>query len=141
MGWFISTLCLFLNKRLGEHDFSLNNIPQVLPKSEIKRQILELSGKYCLQIDPMSFVWQLSIGEQQGSYFTDALSEGKLLILDEPTAVLTPQESQNLFKMLTYMASEGYGIIFISHKLDEVMSLSHRVTILRKGEKVIGSNR
>ena len=55
----------------------LNNIPQVLPKSEIKRQILELSGKYCLQIDPMSFVWQLSIGSNKGSYFTDALSEGK----------------------------------------------------------------
>ncbi|NLJ48520.1 MAG: ABC transporter ATP-binding protein, partial [Candidatus Atribacteria bacterium] len=115
----------------------LNTIPQILPKQEIKRQILELSEKYCLQIDPMSFVWQLSIGEQQRVAILQMLyRKAKLLILDEPTAVLTLQESQNLFKMLTYMASEGYGIIFISHKLDEVMSLSHRVTILRKGEKV-----
>lgn len=115
----------------------LNDIPQILPKPEIKRQIQELSEKYCLQIDPMSFVWQLSIGEQQRVAILQMLyRKAKLLILDEPTAVLTHQESQNLFKMLTRMAKEGYGIIFITHKLDEVMSLSHRITILRKGEKV-----
>ncbi len=115
----------------------LTKLPQVLPKQDIKNRIVALSKKYCLQVDPMSFVWQLSIGEQQRVAILQMLfRKARLLILDEPTAVLTPQETQHLFEMLRLMVSEGYGIVFISHKLDEVMALSHRVTILRKGEKV-----
>ncbi|GAI91828.1 unnamed protein product, partial [marine sediment metagenome] len=82
-------------------------------------------------------VWQLSVGEQQRVEIIKILYRGaSLLILDEPTAVLTPQEVEELFRVLRSMLNKGYTIIFISHKLREVLSLSDRITILRDGHVV-----
>src|SRR2546429_627086 len=89
--------------------------------------------------DPGAGVWQLSVGEQQRVEVLKTLYRGaRILILDEPTSLLTPQESENLFETLRLMAAEGRTVIFISHKLEEVMAVSRRVTVLRRG-KVIGT--
>src|SRR5665811_672823 len=90
-----------------------------------------------LDINPYAKIWQLSVGEQQRVEIIKTLFKGaRILILDEPTAVLTPQESDELFGILREMKSEGKSIIFISHKLNEVMSVSDRITVLRKGQLV-----
>jgi ribose transport system ATP-binding protein len=82
-------------------------------------------------------VWQLSVGEQQRVEILKALYRGaSLIILDEPTAVLTPQEVEGLFATLRRMASEGHALIFISHKLHEVLAISQRITVLRDGRVV-----
>ena len=115
----------------------MSGIPLKLPKKKVVREIAELSQRYGLEVDPEAKIWQLSIGEQQRVEILRALYRGaRLLVLDEPTAVLTPQEAKSLFDILRRMAGEGHGLVFISHKLDEVMEISDRVTILRKGEKV-----
>ena len=88
-------------------------------------------------MEPSAYVWQLSVGERQRVEIVKALYRGaSLIILDEPTAVLTPQEVAELFKTLRRMASEGHSLIFISHKLGEVMDISDRVTVLRDGREV-----
>ncbi len=103
----------------------------------VTRRVIELSEAYGLHVDPGALVWQLSVGEQQRVEILKALYRGAaLLILDEPTAVLTPQEVDELFITLRHMASEGHALIFISHKLHEVMSISDRVTVLRGGRVV-----
>jgi general nucleoside transport system ATP-binding protein len=90
-----------------------------------------------MAIDPSARIWQLSIGEQQRVEILKALyREAKILILDEPTAVLTPQEADALFLTLRRMADEGRAVIFISHKLHEVKAVSDRVTVLRGGRSV-----
>lgn len=115
----------------------LSDLPQILPKKKIISQIRELSEHYGLSVDPLAKIWQLSIGEQQRVAILKMLfRQARVLILDEPTAVLTPQETVKLFETVKRMRNEGHGIIFISHKLDEVMALSDRVTILRKGKNV-----
>ena len=97
-------------------------------------QINDLSKNYGLDVDPSAYIWQLSVGMQQRVEILKALyRDVKLLILDEPTAVLTPQESRDLFKILHNLASQGTSIIFISHKLNEAMAISDRVTVLRDG--------
>lgn len=117
------------NVALGNRD-----LPQILPKDEIIGRVRMLSQTYGLNVDPRSPVWQLSIGEQQRAAILKMLyRQARILILDEPTAVLTPQEARHLFSTIRRMASEGHGIVFISHKLDEVMEISDRVTVLRKG--------
>jgi simple sugar transport system ATP-binding protein len=117
------------NVALGNRD-----LPQILPKDEIIGRIRKLSQTYGLNVDPRAQVWQLSIGEQQRAAIVKMLyRQAHILILDEPTAVVTPQEARHLFSIIRKMASEGHGIIFISHKLDEVMEISDRVTVLRKG--------
>jgi simple sugar transport system ATP-binding protein len=99
----------------------------------------ELSEEYGLKVDPRAYVWQLSVGEQQRVEIMKALYRGaRLIILDEPTAVLTPQEVDDLFATLRRMVREGHSLVFISHKLQEVMAISDRVTVLRDG-KVIGT--
>ncbi|QVL37206.1 ABC transporter ATP-binding protein [Aminirod propionatiphilus] len=109
----------------------------VLGKRAICRRIAELADRYGLHVDPERPVWQLSIGEQQRVAILRMLyREAKVLILDEPTAVLTPQEARRLFETLTRMKAEGHGIVFISHKLDEVAEIADRVTILRRGRKI-----
>lgn len=109
-------------------------LPQILPKDKIVGRIHALSQTYGLKVDPGSPVWQLSIGEQQRAAILKILyRQAHILILDEPTAVLTPQESRHLFATMRRMAGEGHGIVFISHKLDEVMEISDRITVLRKG--------
>jgi simple sugar transport system ATP-binding protein len=105
----------------------------------VSERILELSEAYGLSVDPDAFIWQLAVGEQQRVEIIKALYRGAaLLILDEPTAVLTPQEVDEFFTILRQMAREGHALIFISHKLHEVLNISDRVTVLRDG-KVVGN--
>jgi len=100
-------------------------------------KIRRLAEAYGLQVDPQAMVWQLAVGQQQRVEILKALYRGAdLLILDEPTAVLTPQEVDQLFTTLRRMAAEGHAIIFISHKLHEVLSISDRITVLRQGRVV-----
>jgi simple sugar transport system ATP-binding protein len=104
---------------------------------ETEQRVRELSARHGLHVDPTARVWQLSVGEQQRVELLKVLSRGAgVLILDEPTAVLTPQEATALFAALRAFAAEGRAVIFISHKLDEVMSVSDRVTVLRDGRTV-----
>src|SRR6187402_2583625 len=97
----------------------------------------EVSKTYGLPLDPRREVWQLSVGERQRIEIVRALMQDpKFLILDEPTAVLTPQEADQLFIVLERLKSEGRSILYISHKLDEVKRLCDTATILRGGKKV-----
>ena len=103
----------------------------------VSRRVLELSEIYNLKVDPDLPIWQLAVGEQQRVEILRALYKGAaLLILDEPTAVLTPQEVDGLFRILNQLADDGHGLVFISHKLHEVLEISHRVTVLRDGRRV-----
>jgi simple sugar transport system ATP-binding protein len=103
----------------------------------IERRVADLSRRYGLAVDPRARIWQLSVGEQQRVEILKALyKEARILILDEPTAVLTPQESRQLFDTIRAMADDGRTIIFISHKLHEVKAVADRVTILRRGRTV-----
>ncbi len=102
-------------------------------------RITTLSKQYGLHVDPHARIWQLSVGEQQRVEILKMLYRGvDILILDEPTAVLAPQEVENLFATLRRMAAEGETIIFITHKLDEVMDVADRITVLRGG-RVVGT--
>jgi simple sugar transport system ATP-binding protein len=108
-----------------------------LNTSRVRNQILELGKKHHLQIDPDAYIWQLSVGAQQRVEIIRALMAGaEILILDEPTAVLTPQEVIELFHILRQLVASGKTIIFISHKLDEVLEISDYVTVLRDGSVV-----
>ncbi|MBI5294125.1 MAG: ABC transporter ATP-binding protein [Chloroflexi bacterium] len=103
----------------------------------VSKRILELAAIYGLKIDPDAYVWQLSVGQQQRVEIIKALYRGAaLLILDEPTAVLTPQEVDELFVIMHQMVKDGHSLIFISHKLHEVVEISNRVTVLRDGRKI-----
>jgi simple sugar transport system ATP-binding protein len=109
----------------------------VLDLDKVSKRIVELSQVYGLKVDPGAYIWQLSVGEQQRVEIIKALYRGAcMIILDEPTAVLTPQEVDDLFVTLRRMVSEGHGLIFISHKLHEVMAISDRVTVLRDGQMI-----
>ena len=106
-------------------------------RKAVAARIEAIAKKYGFRVDPYAKIWQLSVGEQQRVEIIKALFKGaRILILDEPTAVLTPQESEELFGILREMKSEGKSIVFISHKLGEVMSVSDRITVLRKGRLV-----
>jgi simple sugar transport system ATP-binding protein len=106
-------------------------------EQEARDKVAELSERYGLVVDPAAYIWQLSIGEQQRVEILKILYRGaRILLLDEPTAVLTPQESEDLFITLRSMREQGHSIVFISHKLDEVMAISDRVTVLRGGKNV-----
>ncbi len=101
----------------------------------VDAQVRELGERYSLGVDPRARIWQLSVGEQQRVEILKALyQEARVLILDEPTAVLTPREADLLFATLRQIAGEGRTVIFISHKLHEVMAVSDRVTVLRAGK-------
>jgi simple sugar transport system ATP-binding protein len=103
----------------------------------IERRVAELGERYEIAVDPRARVWQLSLGEQQRVEILKALyREARILILDEPTAVLTPQEADSLFATMRTMAAEGRTVIFISHKLHEVKAVADRVTVLRAGKTV-----
>jgi len=109
----------------------------VLDLDKVEKRICELSEKYGMKIDPQAYVWQLAVGEQQRVEIMKALYRGAaLLVLDEPTAVLTPQEVKELFVTLRQMAEDGHALIFISHKLHEVLAISDRITVLRDGRVV-----
>jgi ABC-type uncharacterized transport system ATPase subunit len=109
----------------------------LLHSRTIERRVAELSGRYGLAVDPRARIWQLSLGEQQRVEILKALYQNaRVLILDEPTAVLTPQEADALFGTIRAMAEDGRTVIFISHKLHEVKAAADRVTILRRGRSV-----
>jgi ABC-type uncharacterized transport system ATPase subunit len=100
-------------------------------------RVRELSERFGLSVDPDARVEDLGVGAQQRVEILRALFRGaKVLVLDEPTAVLTAQESQDLFRVLRTLAAEGTSIVFISHKLNEVLDVTDRVTVLRRGEKI-----
>lgn len=100
-------------------------------------EVEELISKFGLNLDPKSKVNSISVGQKQQVEILKVLYRGaKLIILDEPTAVLTPQETDELFESITSLAAQGYTIIFITHKLREVMEISNRVTILRSGQSI-----
>jgi len=100
----------------------------------VSERIAELSERYGLHVDPGAVIWQLAVGQRQRVEIIKALyRDVGLLILDEPTAVLTPQEVDQLFATLRQLTEDGRGLIFISHKLHEVLALSDRITVLRHG--------
>src|SRR6202022_3380437 len=104
---------------------------------DMSARLQEVSNVYGLPLDPKREVWQLSVGERQRIEIVRALMQNpKFLILDEPTAVLTPQEADQLFVVLDRLKAEGRAILYISHKLEEVKRLCDTATILRSGKKV-----
>ena len=106
----------------------------LLDTDEVAERVGELSSRYGLSVDPAAYVWQLAVGERQRVEIIKALyRDYRLLVLDEPTAVLTPIEVEDLFVTLRTMAADGVGLIFISHKLDEVLALADRITVMRDG--------
>lgn len=114
----------------------------VLNFAKTKKRIQELSEKYKLNVDPDKLVGTLSVGEQQRIEIIKVLcADAQLLVFDEPTAVLTPAESEGLFAIMRLLISEGHTIIFISHKLKEIMAICDRITVLRHGEVVSQVNK
>ncbi|TDI86327.1 MAG: ABC transporter ATP-binding protein [Chloroflexi bacterium] len=102
--------------------------------SHYDKQMAKIGEQYGLQVTPDVKIWQLSVGEQQRVEILKMLYRGvEVLIMDEPTSVLAPQEIEELFKTLRSMVEEGKSIVFISHKLNEVMTIADRITVLRQG--------
>ncbi len=115
----------------------LPHLPFFSPLRRLEQQIREIGAQYGLHVDPRVPVWQLSPGEQQRVEILKALIRGgKILILDEPTGLLTPQEVTALFDVLARLRADGHTIVFITHKLNEVMSMADTVTVLRQGRVV-----
>ena len=109
-----------------------------LRKDEARKKIIELSDKYGLSVDPDAIIEDVTVGMQQRTEILKALYHGaELLILDEPSAALTDIEVEGLFAIMQKLVGEGKSIIFISHKMREVLRISDRITILRLG-KVVG---
>jgi ABC-type uncharacterized transport system ATPase subunit len=118
----------------------LNHPRFLLNLSHVKEQVEALGEKYGMSVNPDAKIWELSVGEQQRVEVLKMLFRGaKILILDEPTAVLTPQEVETLFQTLREMTKIGHTIVFISHKLDEVVAIADRVTVMRKGKVTAAS--
>lgn len=110
-----------------------------LKKSEARKKVMELSEKYGLHIDPDAMIEDITVGMQQRTEILKMLyRDNEILIFDEPTAVLTPQEIQELMQIMKNLAAEGKSILFISHKLAEIMEVADRCTVIRKG-KYIGT--
>ena len=110
-----------------------------LQKQEARKKVIDLSEKYGLHVDPDAMIEDITVGMQQRTEILKMLyRDNEILIFDEPTAVLTPQEIEELMQIMKNLAAEGKSILFISHKLNEIMEVSDRVTVLRKG-KCIGT--
>ena len=110
-----------------------------LQKDEARKKVLELSERYGLQIDPDAKISDITVGMQQRTEILKMLyRDNEILIFDEPTAVLTPQEIEELMQIMKNLIAEGKSILFISHKLNEIMEVADRVSVLRKG-KYIGT--
>ena len=108
-----------------------------LQKAEAREKVLALSEKYGLQVDPDAIIEDITVGMQQRTEILKMLyRENEILIFDEPTAVLTPQEISELMQIMKNLAKEGKSILFISHKLNEIMEVADRCTVLRKGKYV-----
>ena len=111
----------------------------ILKKDEARKKVVELSEKYGLMVDPDATIEDITVGMQQRTEILKMLyRENEILIFDEPTAVLTPQEIEELMQIMKNLAAEGKSILFISHKLNEIMEVADRCSVLRKG-KYIGT--
>jgi simple sugar transport system ATP-binding protein len=129
----VANLTVAENLALGNPEVGLR-----LSQSELEAEARELGERYDFPIDPSARIWQLSVGQQQRVEILKMLyRNARILILDEPTAVLTPQEGEALFRAMRSLADEGRSLIFVSHKLQEVKQVSDRVTVLREG-RVVG---
>ncbi len=105
--------------------------------AEARRRVRELSERFGLAVDPDSRIQDITVAQQQRVEILKALYRGaEILVLDEPTAVLTPQEAKELFAIIASLKEQGTSIIFISHKLHEVLEVADRITVLRRGKKV-----
>lgn len=108
-----------------------------LDQRSVVERVRELSKQYGLKVDPRAYVQDLSVGVQQRVEIVKALyRDADILILDEPTAVLTPQEVQDLFRIMRELTEQGVSIIFITHKLKEVLTIADRITVMRAGQTV-----
>ena len=111
--------------------------PRLEKMEDVHERLRKISDQYHLAVDPAAEVWTLSVGEQQRVEILKALYRGaEILILDEPTAVLTPQEVDQLLEIVRRLTREGKSVVFISHKLFEVLAVSDRITVLRDGKKI-----
>jgi ABC-type uncharacterized transport system ATPase subunit len=118
---------------------SLKDAGIVINQKEIEQGIRKISDEYNFDVDPKAYVWQLSLGTQQKVEIIKLVMGGaRLLIFDEPTSVLAPHEAEGLFKIFDGLRANGYSIIFISHKLNEVLACADEITVLRRG-KVVGT--
>ncbi len=120
------------NVALGDAD-----TPIRLELRQLADTLRDLGKRFGLDVNPEARIWQLSVGEQQRVEILRLLHRGaRILVFDEPTAVLTPHESTSLIKTLREMAAQGFCVIFISHKLNEVLAVADRITVLRRGRTV-----
>lgn len=111
----------------------------MLDRKEVAAKVTELSRRYGLEVDPSALVGDLPVGVQQRVEIVKALyRKANILILDEPTAVLTPQEADDLFRIMRELTAQGVSIIFITHKLKEVLAIADRITVMRNG-RVVGT--
>jgi simple sugar transport system ATP-binding protein len=134
----VPVLTVAENVILGQETIGL---PGMLNLEEAEKRIRALADQLGFHIDPRARIDQLSVGQQQRVEILKALYRGaRLLVLDEPTAVLTPQETDEIFGVLRRLKDEGTSIVFISHKLDEVLRIADRITVIRRG-RVVGTRR
>jgi ABC-type uncharacterized transport system ATPase subunit len=130
----VPTLTVAENMLLGERGAPLLRKRDVVA---VSGRLRELAERYGLDVEPDAPVWQLSVGEQQRVEILRALyRDARILILDEPTATLTPLETERLFPKLRTLAAEGAAIVFITHHLEDVIEWADRITVLRRGERV-----
>ncbi|MEJ5201267.1 MAG: ABC transporter ATP-binding protein [Anaerolineales bacterium] len=106
-----------------------------LDRRHARQRLLEIAHLYGLSIDPDAYIWQLSVGDRQRVEIIKALYRNvRILILDEPTSVLTPQESEDLFHTLRRLVENGLSVVFITHNLEEALAITDRITVLRNGK-------
>ena len=130
----IPTLTVTENILLGSEDKENRFF---VKEEKLNQKVAQYSTEFGLEINPKAMVWQLSVGEQQRVEIVKLLYRGtELMILDEPSAVLTPEESENMFQVLRRMADHGKSVVFISHKMNEVMEHADRITVLRDGTSI-----
>ena len=111
--------------------------PPLLDLAPACTRLLNLCEEYGLHVDPSTEVWRLPVGQQQWLEILKALyRDAKLLVLDEPSSVLTPSEGEQLFRAIRKLTQEGRSVIFISHKLGEVLEITDRITVIRDGHVV-----
>jgi ABC-type uncharacterized transport system ATPase subunit len=128
----VETFTVAENVVLGEQRSDVD-----LRTTRVEGELAMLSERYGLGVDPRAQIWQLSVGEQQRVEILRLLYLGAhILVFDEPTAVLTPQEARSLLQTLRGLAAQGFSVLFISHKLDEVLDVADRVSVLRRGRIV-----